>query len=518
VHDRFLTDKPGFPSPGRPGESIKNQKNYTPMKKLPIYIAVLLILSSAASCKKFLDLKPVSVSTDQTFWKNENDANSSVAAGYALLRKSLTASSGLAFYAYGDLPADEYTTGEYRFADVANINWSISVPAAETGDRMMILRRYDAFYSAINQANRCIEKIPDIPTSEFASAEVKNNLIGEAYFLRAFEYFFMARVWGDVPLVTSTGNPIEQVDLPRIAQEKVLEQCIKDVNTAISLLGWNYTSANNRAVRANKGAAYALLAHIYAWKGDYANCSIAASAVIDQNFYTMLNRVDFLNIFKGKSTEGIFEISQSEANEGMREGISTYTLKTPYLTTRTDNAIFTLNKLTLTELYNDNMDDLRFSKSFALLSTTDPICIKYANITYNSGQNVTTAVAHNNLIIFRLADILLLKAEALAAQNQFGPARTILDEIRTKAGLGAWPGADAALFDGIIAERGRELFLEGHRYYDLIRLARKTGVSKFGAKMGITEITAGKNYWPFDPALININKKLTQTPFWSSKM
>lgn len=488
------------------------------MKPIYIYVAGLLILISAASCKKFLDLKPISVSTDETFWKNESDANSSVAAGYALLRKSLTASNGLAFYAYGDLPADEYTTGEYRFADVANINWSVSVPAAETNDRMMLLRRYDTFYSAISQANRCIEKIPDIPLSEFASAEVKNNLIGEAYFLRAFEYFFMARVWGDVPLVTTTGNPIEQVDLPRMPQEKVLEQCIKDVNTAISLMGWNYTSANNRAVRANKGAAYALLAHIYAWKGDYANCNIAASAVIDQNYYKMLDRENFPDIFKGKSTEGIFEIAQSGANEGTIQGISAFTLKTPYLTTRTDNAIFTLNQLTLEELYNNNMDDLRFSKSFALLSTTNPICIKYANITYNSGQNVVTAVAHNNLIIFRLADILLLKAEALAAQNQFGPARTILDEVRSKAGLEAWPGTDADLFDGIIAERGRELFLEGHRYYDLIRLARKTGVSKFGAKMVMEEITAGKNYWPFDPALMNINKKLTQTPYWSSKM
>lgn len=489
------------------------------MKKLPIYIAGLLIMVSIASCKKFLDEKPISVSTDETFWKNETDANSGVAAGYALLRKALTAADGTAFYAYGDLPTDEYTTGEYRFGDVSNINWSLSVPAAETWDRMMVLRRYDAFYSAIDQANRCIQKVPSISDSEFGSLATKNHLIGEAYFLRAFNYFYMARIWGDIPLVTSSGNIIEATDLARTPQAQVLDQCIKDVNSAIALLGWNNPSANDRAVRANKGAAYALLAHIYAWKGDYTNCNIAATAVLSQNYYQFVDRKNFLNIFKGKSTEGIFEISQSAANEGNQVGIAYFTLKDPYLTTRTTNAIFTLNPTTLTQLYANNTADLRYNNSFALLSTTDPICIKYANITYNTGQNTVSAVAHNNIIIFRLADIQLLKAEALAALSQYGPAKTLLNEVREKAGLDVYTGTDADLFEGIIDERGRELFLEGHRYFDLVRLANKTGSAKFGgSKMDDADFRAGKHYWPLDPALMNINKKLTQTPFWSSKM
>lgn len=489
------------------------------MKILPIYIAGLLILISAASCKKFLDEKPISVSTDETFWKNESDANSGVAAGYALLRKSLTAADGIAFYAYGDLPTDEYTTGEYRFADVSNINWAISVPAAETWDRMMVLRRYDTFYSTIDQANRCIQKIPGVPDAEFSSATTKNHLIGEAYFLRAFNYFYMARIWGDIPLVINSGSIVDAVDQSRTPQAQVLDQCIKDVNTAIGLLSWNNPSANDRAVRANKGAAYALLAHIYAWKGDYTNCNIAATAVINANYYHFVSRQNFLDIFKGKSTEGIFEISQNAPNEGTLAGISFFTLKDPYLTTRTTNAIFTLNPTTLTQLFANNTDDLRFNKSFALLSTTDPICIKYANITYNTGENTVTAVAHNNMIVFRLADIQLLKAEALAALSQYGPAKTLLNEVRAEAGLGEYTGTDDELFEGIIDERGRELFLEGHRYYDLVRLGNKTGSAKFGAvKMSDADFKAGKHYWPLDPALMNINKKLTQTPFWSSKM
>lgn len=489
------------------------------MKKLTIYICCVIGLSMATSCKKFLDEKPISVSTDLSFWKNEGDADKGVAGGYALLRKTLNKANGLAFYAYGDLPTDEFSAANaYRFDNISRMEWGIAVAVADTGDPMMQMRRYDTFYSAIDQANRCIKFIPTIADEKFSAPTTKNNLLGEAYFLRAFNYFYMTRIWGDIPLVTESAVITEAVDIPRTKAADVLAQCIKDVNTAINLLSWEYPNAGNRAVRANKGSAYALLAHIYAWQGDYQNCNSTTDKIIDQEFYQYVNRDSYLNIYKGKSTEGIFEIAQSDENEGNTFGISNFTLKTPYLTTNTNNAIFSLNTANLTSFYSD-ADDKRFKNGFALTNSTDPICIKYSNITYVNGQNVITPVAHNNIIIFRLADIKLLKAEALAALNQFDAAKTALNDVRAQAGLGNWAGADTNLFEGIIDERGRELFLEGHRFYDLVRLARKTGVVKFGdEKMTKSDFEAGKYYWPIDPALMIINKKLTQTPFWSSKL
>ncbi|WP_443938725.1 RagB/SusD family nutrient uptake outer membrane protein [Pedobacter sp. MW01-1-1] len=489
------------------------------MKKLTLYICCAIGIGLVSSCKKFLDQQPISVSTDITFWKNESDADKAVAAGYALIRKTLNKSNGLAFYAYGDLPTDEFASANsYRFDNIARIEWAISVPAAETGDLMMQMRRYDTFYSAIDQANRCIKFIPTIPDDKFASTTVKNNYLGEAYFLRAFNYFYMTRIWGDVPLVTETGNITQAVDIPRSKADEVIAQCISDLNTAIGLLTWQYSNSGNRAVRANKGAAYALLAHVYAWKGDYQNCNLTIDNIISQNFYQYVNRDNYLSIYKGKSTEGIFEIAQSDENEGSTGGIANYTLKNPYLTTNTGNAIFGLNTNTLTTLFS-NTADKRYTTAFALTNSTDPICIKYSNITYVTGQNVITPVAKNNIIIFRLADIKLLKAEALAALNQFDQAKTALNEVRALAGLGTYTGTNDALFESIIDERGRELFLEGHRFYDLVRLGKKTGILKFGVeKMNASDFAAGKYYWPLDPALMNINKKLTQTPFWSSRL
>lgn len=489
------------------------------MKKFTIYICCVIGLSMSTSCKKFLDEKPISVSTDLTFWKNENDADKGVAGGYALLRKTLNKANGLAFYAYGDLPTDEFTTANlYRFDNIARMDWGIAVASSETWDSMMQMRRYDTFYSAIDQANRCIKFIPGIADDKFSSTMAKNNLLGEAYFLRAFNYFYMTRIWGDVPMVTE-GVPIaDAVDIPRNKAAEVLAQCINDVNNAINLLSWDYANAANRAVRANKGAAYALLAHIYAWQGDYQNCNTTIDKIISQNFYQYVNRDNYLSIYKGKSSEGIFEIAQSDENEGNTGNIANFTLKSPYLTTNTGNAIFPLNAATLTTLFSVP-NDKRFTNAFALTNSTDPICIKYSNITYVNGQNVVIPVAHNNIIIFRLADIKLLKAEALAALNQFDQSRTVLNEVRATAGLGTWTGTDANLFEGVIDERGRELFLEGHRFYDLVRLGRKTGILKFGVeKMNNADFAAGKYYWPIDPALMNINKRLTQTPFWSSKL
>ncbi|MBC7615422.1 MAG: RagB/SusD family nutrient uptake outer membrane protein [Pedobacter sp.] len=489
------------------------------MKKITIYIICIIAISTLASCKKFLDEKPISESTDLTFWKNEKDADQGVAAGYALLRKTLNKADGIAFYAYGDLPTDEFTTNQWRYNDMSSVNWSISVPRSDTWDRMMQMRRYDTFYSAIDQANRCIKFIPTISEDKFSKLATKNNLLGEAYFLRAFNYFYMARIWGDIPLIFESGIITEAVDIPRAKEADVIAQCIKDVNIAIGLLNWNYENSNNKAVRANKGAAYALLAHIYAWKGDYTNCNMATDQLLNQGFYQYVDRNNYLNIFKGKSTEGIFEIAQSDENEGNVNGISFYTLKAPYLTTITNNAGFSINTATLDNLYNRNTNDKRFTNAFALTSTTDPICIKYANITYVNGNNVITPVAHNNIIVFRLADIKLLKAEALAALTQYEAAKVVLNEVRQQAGLTAWSGTDANLFEGIIDERGRELFLEGHRFYDLVRLGKRTGIVKFGNnKITKSDFDAGKYYWPLDPALLQINKKLTQTPFWSSKM
>jgi hypothetical protein len=488
------------------------------MKKLFMkkYICYLLLVLTITSCSKFLDKEPYSTATDGGIWRTEDDANSAVAACYALLRMALN--DGMAYYAYGDMPTDEFSSayggGDYAYYYIKNGQWAQPIPAANTYEPVMKLRRYENFYRVIDQSNRCIKHIPSIATDR------QQEFMGEAYFNRAFSYFYMARVWGGVPLVLQAVEDVATTaNVARATEKEILDQAIADAKQAIISLPWSNGVSSDKVVRANKGAAYALLAHIYAWQGDYAKCAPIADSVISSGFYSYVNRNNYLTIYDGKSSEGIFEIAQNASNEGASyNSIAFYTLRSDkYLSINTGNSFLPLNLTTLSALYSDTTD-LRRNSAFAYLSSTDPICIKYDNITYNGTGN-TDPLAFNNIIVFRLSDIVLLRAEALAATGDYGGARTLLDEIRALAGLSASEADDADLFENVIDERGRELFLEGHRFYDLVRLAKKTGKVEFGDdKISATQFQQGKYYWPLDPVLITANSLLVQTPYWKGKL
>jgi hypothetical protein len=506
---------------------------------------VAFFLSALSSCKKFLDKTPINQATDDNFWQNESEANNGIAGAYSLLRTALN-EMGFAYYYYGDFPTDQFNvppTGE-DYQQINRIEWNFFVAPTELHRAMIRLRRWDNFYRAVDQANRCIKFISEIPEANFAGSnkqQAKDALLGEAYFLRAFNYFYMARVWGDVPLTTETvEDAAEAPHLPRTPQNEVLDQCIKDLEVAIPKMAWKPYSTS-RATRVGRGAAYALLAHIHAWKGDYAKVIPAADSVILKGNFTYVdrsNQATYLSMFKGNSTEGIFEIAQNANNEGagspnlayggIINNVAFRTLKAPYLATNLGNSHFPLDRITLSTLFPDDLDsnDYRRKNGFAFWGTTDPITIKYSNILY-TGANNTSPLSLNNIIIFRLAGIKLLRAEAAAATGAFADARTTLNEIRNlafPAGLKRpFTGPDDKLFEAVIDERGRELFLEGHRFYDLVRLARKTNIIKFNGSQPITrmdqsQFQQGKYFWPVDPVLIQVNPGLTQTPYWSDKM
>lgn len=497
-------------------------------------ILLLLLIVFGTSCKKFLDKEPKNTTTDVNFWKTETEANSAVSGIYSLLRTAINYPDGIGHYAWGDLPTDEFAsnqpfTADYR--DINQVNWQISISstAATDASRVMYrMRRWDNFYRVIDQANRVLKFVPDIPLSEYTStnpSSVQQRFLGEAYFLRAFTYFYISRIWGDVPLVLETlPDPTLGQQVPRSSANEVLDQAIKDVQAALPKLGWTTSPSSDKAVRATKGAAFALLAHIYAWRGSYANAASAADSVILKGGYAYVPRANFTSIFKGNSSEGIFEISENKTNEGYATGIGLRTSKAPYLLTRTSSQMpLDINNL-YTRFFTDTVNDLRVKKGMAFMGTADPITIKYSdnNFVSYTGPNSTSPILLHNIVIFRLSDIKLLRSEALAATGDLSGARTILNEVRALAGLTASASTDANLFEAIIDERGRELFIEGHRFYDLVRLGKKTGIVKFGSgstpRISTTEFQQGKYIWPIDPSLLIATPILNQTPFWADKM
>ena len=496
-----------------------------------ITLLTVAVIITFSSCKKFLDQDPYSQATDQTTWKTEADANASVAACYSLIRSAFNAA--ITYYTYGDLIADEFTGiagGDGAYRDVMNVNWGIGIPAANTNDPRLKLRLYTNFYAAIAQSNRCLYFINNMPVSVFAGntdaakQATRNKYLGEAYFTRAFTYFYIARVWGDVPLVTeynSDASTAEQV--ARSPQADVLKQAIADANQAITYLNWKDDASSDRVVRGDKGAAYALLAHIYAWMGDYDNCNKACDEVINKGGY---EPTGYMNIFKGQSSEGIFEIAQNASAESNNAKdvytIAGVTLMPPYISNNATQPAWQLDKINIDSVLFRDTNDVRL-KAFVLVNsgtTTVYECIKYANI-QNVNNNTSYQIALNNIIVFRLSDIQLLKAEALAAKpapDEAG-ALAIVNDLRAHRGITdpitGVSGND--LLNTIADERGRELFLEGHRTFDLIRTERLTGKPQF-PYITHAEFVGGKYYWPVDPTLFLTNANLKQTTFWVGKV
>ncbi|AYD47751.1 RagB/SusD family nutrient uptake outer membrane protein [Arachidicoccus soli] len=497
--------------------------------KLLLYTAIFISLT-LASCHKFLDQNPISSVTDQTSWKTDADANAGVAGCYSLIRSAFDASLG--FYTYGDLPTDEFNNAvDGDFNNLRMANWAISVSSLNTYDPKLKLRVYTNFYASIQQSNRCLHFINLMPLSAFNGDNVedqeiqRNKYIGEAYFTRAFNYFYMSRVWGDVPLDTSY-----QVDISsftgqaRTPQAEVLKNCISDLDIAKKFLPWKDESSSDRVVRADKGAVFALMAHVYAWEGQYDSCNAACDSVINSGSYSLLPGADYKDIYKGQSDEGIFEIAQNASTEAMNAtqysaSIAFYTLATPYLPVN-NVPNWQIDPSVLSKLYSDT-NDIRYKNEFTSLlsgNVTYYSCIKYSNIETITNNNVNYYLSKNNIIIFRLADILLLKAEALAAQPSpdYNGALQLVNEIRTRAGIQPLTSVNGrtALIDSITAERGKELFLEGSRFYDLVRNERLTGVSQFPF-ITQNEFLAGKYYWPLDPSLFTLNPLLKQTSYWA---
>jgi len=511
---------------------VPNQTvNFMKTRYSIIILAGVVLLS--ASCKKFLDQEPNSLATDQTTWKSEGDANASVAACYSLIRSAFNAS--ITHYTYGDLISDEFSDivgGDFSYFDIRNMNWGVAIPFANTWDPRLKLRLYTNFYTAIAQSNRCLYFIDKMPVSAFNGSTAgeqqssKNRYLGEAYFTRAFNYFYMARVWGDVPLVTEHVVEANSADqLLRAPQLQVLAQAVSDLQLAKTYLDWKEGGSADKVVRGDKGAAFALLAHIYAWQGKYDSCSMACDSVIQSGSYSLVDENNYMSIYKGQSTEGIFEIA-ANANENQRArdawSITGVTLTQPYINGPVVPA-WQINNGLIDYLYNKT-DDTRYKKAFVELNnngSTVMECIKYANI-QNVNNNEAYQIAINNIIVFRLSDIMLLKAEALAAKAIPDPAGALalVNEIRSHRGLSADPLVGLAgndLLYAIADERGRELFLEGHRFFDLIRLERLTHEQQLPF-ITDAEFTAGKYYWPLDPTLFLTNLNLTQTQFWQGKM
>lgn len=490
------------------------------MKKQRLYIVYAAAIISAttliSSCSKILDQEPHNSTFTNAYFASEADANTSLSGAYSILRNILITDNS--WHKYGDIVSGEMSidggqdngnynisNGEYTGLNVGSNNWN-----------------WQSYYQLLQQINLIINKVPGIPDDKFVNQSTKKHVIGEAYFLRAFTYFYMSRIWGDVPLKLQPDLDVSTAkNIPRSPADSVLAQCLSDLDIAKQNLDFGYEDESQRAVRANKGSAYALQAHILAWKGDYAGCAAAANEVITNGGYSLLDSSNYMKIFIGKSQEGIFEIN---INDGQSEGLSlatnsgmAVTLKSPFVYGK-DNLPWPVNTNFVNRLYKDS-SDIRYKDFFYQSQGSQGQIIKFANIGYADGSTKQDPRLSNNMTIFRLADIILLRAEALNQLHQDGDALPLLNEVRKRAGLEDYAGAGEDLATTILEERLRELYYEGQAYYDLVRTKKLPDYNEhFTNDQFRNGSPTGGWLWPVDPNMFKDDYTLVQTPYWRGKL
>lgn len=509
------------------------------LKNICSVVLAGMLLSPFVSCKKLLDQEPINSPYNSVFWKNQRDAEQGVAGGYAMLRRALTINTAfggdMSHFAYGSLTSYEFLRfDQYDLGFLTNGGNGLAA-ADFLGDYLDPLQNWTPFYKIVTQSNAILHNVPNIPDNQFTEtpARTRNRFMGEAYFLRAYTYFYMTRLWGDVPLISELDNdPAHSGNIARTNEKIVLDSCIRDLKQAINLLPWDAKNGNEKAVRAYKGTAYALLAHVYMWKNflmkgsDTKNLTDAIAAVDSleaSGRYQLLPAAMYPKIFHGKSDEGIFEINMqvAQGEQQIETGFYYKTLFEPFIKKKTGKNDI-INKELLDDIYDDEAD-LRLKYYFSGLQGDDPskiVLCKFAgpqaeNIYYKNPGNASGAAVDANIILLRYPDLLLLRAEAYADLGNDGSALKDINAVRRRAGAADTDGNGDVKYE-VFRERSRELYGEAQRWYDLVR----TGYLKNenGGRFTISRYDANGWKWPLARALFLNNNVLIQNTYWLGKV
>lgn len=329
---------------------------------------------------------------------------------------------------------------------------------------------WNTTYQAIYGANAILEGI-EASESPSLRQKARTELTAEARFIRAFSYFYLLNLFGDVPLVMTTDFN-KTKNLPRATVASVYQQIIKDLNDAANGLPADYSAGGGERIRANKWVAKALLARVYLFTGEHNKALTEANEVIAQTGLYQLEELD--KVFLKNSSESIWQLQQNTAVEPgtstpegdfilpnpLHSGAHSVTLSRSLLKT------FELGDLRRS-LWVDSADYTNLG-----ITTRTIFPFKYKSGRYN---RVLGGISTEYYMVLRLAEQYLIRAEVNALNGQTGAALADLNILRSRAGLGELPASlsKEEVLAAVAKERRKELFAEwGHRWFDLKRTGK----------------------------------------------
>ncbi|WP_207433906.1 RagB/SusD family nutrient uptake outer membrane protein [Sabulibacter ruber] len=489
------------------------------LNKIAIYTLAGALLMGAPACDDFLELEPISEATTENAYKTASDAEAALTGVYESFQAEYYIWDNLVF---SEILSDNYYAG----GDNAEIFAVDNVAITPTNSRLW--NNWSQIYNAIAKANVVLQKVPQITDPQLSGTR-KAQILGEAAFLRAYHYFQLVKMWGGVPLVL---EPVTSLDpsvtqKPRASEVEVYNQIVTDLAFALeNRLPDSYgDNASVNKARATRGAANALLAKVWAQRPDrdYNRVLQYADAVINSPAgYELL--ANFNHLFDGahyNNAESIMEvqfIGGNEANWGPQM------LLPPSLSGDTWRKFMTPSH-NLVEAYDSEKDNIR--KNTTILFENAPWSDEFWSV--STGGSIPFAyrwksasgwASTNRQYIFRLADIMLLKAEALNELGRLEDARTVLNTVRRRVSLGPNTSTNQEeMRDAILKERRLELAQEGHRWDDLRRLGKAIETMENLEEIDLRtntpkeyNVAPHELFLPIPQSEINRNPQLVQTP------
>jgi hypothetical protein len=460
---------------------------------------IVILLLSLTGCKKFveIDTPPTLLVASGVFNDNTTatQAQTNIYSQMSLNSESFNMSSN------SGLLSDELT-GYAAFGAQRQFYINAITANGYTGP-------WQSAYNYIYQANAVME---GLQKNSGVSTAVKKQLSGEAKFIRTFWHFYLTNCYGAVPLVTTTAYATN-ARLARTPQVLVYQQIIQDLKDAQGLLSNHYvdfsdTANTSERTRPTLWAADALLARVYLYTKKYDLAEAAATAVINHTDLYGLEP-DLNSVFLANSREAIWQLQIPQPNNGVatQDGYNFILQADP---TGSGGVSVSSQLLGSFEPGDHRRTNWVHDTTFA----GTPYAYPYK---YKQGMNNSTTVTEY-VMVLRLAEQYLIRAEARANQGKLPEAIADLNAIRNRAGLGNYAGSTtdpAAVLGAILHERQVELFTEwGHRWFDLIRTGTVNSVMSVVTplKGGTWPADGHQTLYPIAQTELGKDNNLTQNP------
>ena len=471
---------------------------------------LILLLILFTSCEDWLNITPPDGLVQDEYWKSKEDVLATLMGAYQQMSEM-----DELFFLYGEVRGDLIIRDNNTPSYIRNIMEGNIYPENNLCD-------WSGLYEIINYCNFALAYNPIIYEQDPTYTEYqKQGVESEALFLRSLAYFYLVRIFKEVPFITEpTVSDNVELYLPKSSDTTILNAIKADLLEARKFVSDDYGSTEYNLGRASKNAINALLADISLWNFEYEEC-ITYIEEIENSIINLVSSGQWFTIFyPGNSLEGIFEL-QFDGNIGQGNSL--------FGVTYTENNY----KASLTAIELLSRESAKeITRGDGSYRVSDSKIWKYCGAAAD-GKSVRPSSDKNsaNWIFYRYADILLMKAEALSQLERYEEAIKYVNDVSERANMGekSAPNNPEAFEDLILEERAKELAFEGKRWFDLLRMGRRNNYARKDKLISIIVQNVPSNqrlvlaskltnslgwYLPIEDQELERNKNLEQNPYY----